>query len=478
MIRTVKDTTLINENNRWDDLAYLTNISSCIWLKKVKQIIITMKENKEERRNCINKLIQRVRNISSYRIFDIERYRKIYNDYTSHFLNESIGAVEQFITDCNNNSIDRYFNVKYIGSKRQRAQIGNNKPKNIIMDFNSRFFAEHTGRIEDIPLYPTCYFHYFMIAYLLEIMNINPKSYSTKHKFFVKFFNVLNKSLSSSVLTGFKAFAEYELSFPYCCLYDELRKLTSLYQNKLVFFATPQNKSFEIAIKEYSLITRMFANFRNIPTTEDVGKIIFNSTINKRQQLKSRDVIHINSDKFLDNVKDVFSKIRITEGNNKYRMHVEITVSGQRIVNRLLDRLSNVRNNVKTHKVIDYIPNTANMIAFLLYGVLNCTEEARDNFKELNRSLITVWGKFISNLSPANNRNIIVKTAIPIILIAKTQEEQEEIINKYFAETDTKQKAFIRECIGELKKIKGNVPIGEPSFTARLAKELKHVYNW
>ena len=159
-------------------------------------------------------------------------------------------------------------------------------------------------------------------------------------------------------------------------------------------------------------------------------------------------------------------------------MHVELTVSGQRIINRLLDRLSNVRNNVKTHKVIDYIPNTANMIAFLLYGVLNCTEEARDNFKELNRSLITVWGKFISNLSPANNRNIIVKTAIPIILIAKTQEEQEEIINKYFAETDTKQKAFIRECIGELKKIKGNVPIGEPSFTARLAKELKHVYNW
>ena len=108
-----------------------------------------MKENKEERRNCINKLIQRVRNISSYRIFDIERYRKIYNDYTSHFLNESIGAVEQFITDCNNNSIDRYFNVKYIGSKRQRSQSGNRNPKNIIMDFNGDYFARYTGRIED-----------------------------------------------------------------------------------------------------------------------------------------------------------------------------------------------------------------------------------------------------------------------------------------------------------------------------------------
>ena len=478
MIRTAKDTTLLNENNRWDDLAYLTNISSCIWLTKVKQIISIMIKNKVVQKRDINLLIEQVRYISSYSIFDVERYRKIYNDYTSRFLNESIGAVEQFITDCNNNSIDRYFNVKYIGSKRQRAQIGNNKPKNIIMDFNSRFFAEHTGRIEDILLYPTCYCHYFMIAYLLEIMNINPESYSTKHKFFVKFFNVLNKSLSSSVLTGFKAFAEYKLSYPYCCLYDELRKLTSLYQNKLVFFATPQNKSFEISIKEYSLITRMFANFRNIPTTEDVGKIIFNSTINKRQQLKSRDVIHINSDKFLDNVKDVFSKIRIIEGANEYQMHVEITVSGQRIVNRLLDRLSNVRNNVKTHKVIDYIPNTANMIAFLLYGVLNCTEEARDNFKELNRSLIPVWGKFISHLSSANNRNIIVKTAIPIILIAKTQEEQEEIISKYFADTDTKQKAFIRECIGELTKIKANIPKGEPSFTARLVKELKHVYNW
>lgn len=171
MIRTAKDNTLLNENNRWDDLAYLTNISSCIWLSNMIDIIKNTFDNEEDISRCINLLNKKVKEISSYRIMNIQQYKTIYEDYTSKFLNDSIGAVEQFITDCKNMSISKYFNVKYIGSKRQWAQRGNRRPKNIIVDFNGDYFLNNTGRLEDIVLYPTCYCHYFMIAFLLDIIN-------------------------------------------------------------------------------------------------------------------------------------------------------------------------------------------------------------------------------------------------------------------------------------------------------------------
>lgn len=92
-----------------------------------------MKENKEERRNCINKLIQRVRNISSYRIFDIERYRKIYNDYTSHFLNESMARTRTGddipISILNNEVAKAFYGVvfekikKYDATKDSAAEL-------------------------------------------------------------------------------------------------------------------------------------------------------------------------------------------------------------------------------------------------------------------------------------------------------------------------------------------------------------------
>lgn len=212
MIKTVRDSSLSNEHNRIDDVSWFTNISSCIWLSKITNILKSTIDDKENTKRCINILNEQVKIISFYKITEIESYRDIYNNYTDNYLNDFKGAVEQFITDCTENNISKYFNVKYIGNKRQKAQSGYKNPKNIIMDFDADYFAKITGRIEDIPLYPTRYCHYFMIAFLLNIINLAGVSlpqYSKGESFYKHFFCLLNENLNSSVLTGLEAFAEY-----------------------------------------------------------------------------------------------------------------------------------------------------------------------------------------------------------------------------------------------------------------------------
>lgn len=482
MIRTVRDSSLLNEHNRIDDVSWFTNISSCIWLSKITNILKDTIDNKDDIQKCTDILNEQVKIISSYTITDVESYRGIYNDY----LNDSIGAVEQFITDCSENNISKYFNVKYIGNKRQKAQRGYRNPKNIIMDFDADYFAKITGRIEDIPLYPTCYCHYFMITFLLDIINsagvILPQ-YSKEDSFYKNFLEVLFENLNSSVLTGLEAFAEYELGYPYCCLYDELRKLTSLYQDKLVFYATPHNKSFEVTIKEYSLITKMFVRYREAWSDKDVGRIISNPLSKSRKyKIKHNDVIHLNSDREHDKVQGVFSTIRITEGSNKNSMRVDLTLSGQRIINRIFDSSSDVNDNVKTHKIIDYIPSTANMIAFMLWVVLNCTVEANNKFQDFEYSNIPILQRYIKEYleSKGNKqpRNVVVNTAISIMLSSKTQEEQEKFINSHFTEKQSQQKALIRAGISRINELKTEIPRDTMPFTMGLIEELKHVYNW
>lgn len=482
MIKTVRNSSLLNEYNRIDDVSWFTNISSCIWLSKVTNIFKNTIDNKDDIQRCTDILNEQVRVISSYTITDVESYRGIYNDY----LNDSIGAVEQFITDCSENNISKYFNVKYIGNKRQKAQSGYRNPKNIIMDFDADYFAKITGRIEDIPLYSTCYCHYFMIAFLLNIINsagILLPQYSKDESFYKNFLGILFNNLNSSVLTGFEAFAEYDLDYSYCCLYDELRKLTSLYQDKLVFYATPHNKSFEVTIKEYSLITKMFVRYRDAWSDKDVGRIIPNpSSKSRKYKIKHQDIIHICSDREHDKVQGVFSTIRITEGSNKNSMRVYLTLSGQRIINRIFDSSSDVNDNVKTHKIIDYIPSTANMIAFMLWVVLNCTIEANNKFQDFEYSNIPIFQRYIEEYieSKGNKlpRNVVVNTAIPVMLSSKTKEEQEEFINSHFSEKQSQQKALIRTGISRINELKTEIPRDTMPFTMGLIEELKHVYNW
>lgn len=480
-MQTVKNSSLINEHNRYDYMSWFTNISSCIWLKKITNILKNTIDDENDTNRCINILQEQVKIISSYKITNIERYRDIYDEYTSKYLNDSIGAVEQFISDNKTDEIFKYFKVKYIGNKRQKNQRGNKEPKNLIMDFNSDYFVKITGRYEDIPLYPTCYCHYFIIAFLLDIIasaEITLPQYERNNSFYCSFYKTLHENLNSSVLTGLEAFAEFKLNYLYTSLYDELPYLTSLSKDKLIFYFTPANKSFDATIKEYSLITQMFVKYRNAWNENDIGRIIPNPTDKSGQyRIKSQDVVYINSDPEHDEDKRRFSKLRIKEGSNPNNMIVYITLSGQRIINRIFDSSSNVKNNIKTHEIIDYIPSTANMIAFILWCILNSAEIGDKN------SPIQTYHKYIREYleekGQRQTRNLITKTAVPIILSSKTKEEQESFINNHFSEKQSKQKALVRANINKINIIKQQESHNNSkTFLQTFIKELKDDYNW
>ena len=163
-------------------------------------------------------------------------------------------------------------------------------------------------------------------------------------------------------------------------------------------------------------------------------------------------------------------------------MRVDLTLSGQRIINRIFDSSSDVNDNVKTHKIIDYIPSTANMIAFMLWVVLNCTVEANNKFQDFEYSNIPILQRYIKEYleSKGNKqpRNVVVNTAISIMLSSKTQEEQEKFINSHFTEKQSQQKALIRAGISRINELKTEIPRDTMPFTMGLIEELKHVYNW
>lgn len=166
-------------------------------------------------------------------------------------------------------------------------------------------------------------------------------------------------------------------------------------------------------------------------------------------------------------------------------MKVYLTLSGQRIINRIFNSSSNVNDNVKTHKIIDYIPSTAYMVAFMLWVVMNCTVETNNEFQNFECSNIAIFYQYINEYVKSKEnkqpRNVVINTAIPIMLSSKTREEQEEFINSHFSKSQSQQKALIRDGINRINKIneiKQQVPDNVMSFIKRLIKELKHVYNW
>ena len=228
----------------------------------------------------------------------------------------------------------------------------------------------------------------------------------------------------------------------------------------------------------------MFVKYRGVWSDKDVGRIISNtsSSKSKKYKIKHQDVIHINSDREHVKVQGVFSKLRITEGTNENRMRVYLTLSGQRIINRIFNSSSNVNGNVKTCNIFEYIPSTAYMIAFILWIVLNCTVEANNKFQDFGYSNIPIFCQYIDEyLETKGNkqpRNVVVNTAISIMLSSKTKEEQEEFINSHFLKSQSQQKAVIRAGLNRINEIKQQVPDNVIPFTERLIKELENAYNW
>lgn len=489
MIKTVTDNNLLNDFNKdYNYVSWFNNISSCLKKDKLEDIF-KKSLNKQDCSNCIRLFRDELRNISNYRIDDIEFYENIVRDY-AYIWCGTPEIANNFMSAVTDNTFYKYFKVKYIGHKHIKGQEGYKSPNNLIFDFDFDSFNKLTGIIEDMYKYETAYRHYFMLVYILNIMqesgiNLN----ELEQDFYRKLFPTLSNNINSTVVTGMEAFTEFDLGYPYVLLFDELQKLTPESKHKFSYTITPENLSITYKIKEYSIVTRKFAKYLgNAPTEDDIGKVIKCALRPKgNYKLKYSDVILINRNKELDTA--THSELRIVKGSTLNRMKVFIRLSGQRIINRLLSVNGDVRRNMKTHKLQEYTYMSDNFVAFTLWIFLNSTAESKNHFKDVKLSRLLPHILFIheyveqkqreifARASKGTPRDIIPNTATVIMLSKLPKIERDVFIKNYFKDTDTKQKTFIRQGIEKIKHIRNRIRRRRP-LVADLVKDLKNGYKW
>ena len=496
MIRTVIDNSIIDTNEEeYNNYSWITNSSCILKLKKLQDLFKKIL-NKKDSEKCIKWLNEHINMISNFRNIlmweDSSIDSGILYAYARSYCGSQILA-EQFISGIKNSELWKYFSVKYIGNKRIKQQDGYTKPKSIVFDFDFNTFIALEGSVFKGYICENIYRHYFMLLYILWTIrnagvNMPDISNSNNKEFYDSFLYNIENTINSTVLTGLEAFAEYDLEFLYVLLFDELKQLTTNNRHNLAISVVPENMSVTFSIKEYSMITRLFAKYlANAWTDSDIGMIVKDNTSSKGiYRVTSKDVIKINADTELDRA--TFSELRIVEGSKPNHMKVFIKLSGQRIINRVLSFNGNVNTNVKAHRMHEYIYLTDDMIAFLLWVFLYSTNESRTDFNTIKQSELLPYIQFANEyIKEKNNeiiergskgkpRDIVPNTAMVILLSKLSNEEQESFLNTHFSDTDTQQKTNIRHGIArinELKRLSNSVPV-----IKRFIREVKHVYKW
>lgn len=472
MITTVTNNSLLNGfNENYNYCSWFNKISSCLMKEKLEEILKdSLDEHDSER--VIGKFREELKVIRNYRISNIEKYKRIIIEYANIWCG-SKKIANDFINHVADGSLYSFFKVKYIGRKRIRRQEGNNFPNNLIFDFDFDIFLNLTSRFEEMHEYETSYRHYFMLIYLLELIESVGVSISTFDKrFYKKFFPVLHNNINSMVLTGMVAFAEFDLGYPYVALFDELRKLIPETRKIFTYNVTPDNLSFTCKIKNYSVITKKFAKYLgNAPTDEDKGKTVIR--MGRKYKLKDNDIIHILESRELDTAS--YSELRIVEGSTSDRIKVFVKLSGQRIINRLFSINGNVTRNLKTHKLHEYIYMSDNFVAFTLWVVLASTKESQNNFKDVERSKILPYIQFVKEEAKHRQRGIVSTTATAILLSKMGRREWKTYIRNKFNNNATRQRAFISRSVAKISRLKEKTK--EP-LVSILVKELKNGYKW
>lgn len=488
MIQTATDNKLLNNFNKdYNYLSWFNNLSICFLKSKLDEIF-EEKFGEDKAKNFIENIL--MANIISNRTFVIKKNdKRLLNIYSSKHLG-IYGLVKKFIKAINNKTLWKYFNVKYIGDRFDVNSNGTKRPVNFIIDFNGENFIKHTGAIECMFIYQIAYTHYFFLVQVLNILRTSGfklPAYDRARRFYDSLFLIVEDKINSAELTGMEVFTEYDLGFPYYCLFDELRKLTPISKRKFTYSAMEDNLSLKISIKEYSIIAETFAKYLNgVWTEKDIGRVI--KTMQGNYKIKAKDVIHTHSS---DLDYDNFSTVRLTQGSNENRMRVIVEITGQRLINRLFSPKADVNHNVKAHRIREYLYSPDDLVACLLWILLNCTQESLNNFKRLKNFNVAVYKTFVDEYiknkqkeitakgKGGSPRGVVVNTAVIIMLSKLNPHKQARFINSYFKDTDSKQKAEIRESIRLIDKLQSQIQkVAETSFTARLAKELKHVYKW
>ena len=447
--------------------------SSCL---KVSNITypFTLIKDEEQREIAFQLFPQRLQHLND--VFqEVGLHEQQLQQYNNKCLNARRAIVTQFVNDCKNGTITNYFHVQYNTGKIRTFKNGISEQKktvgqNIILTFNNERFISLTGITTGWDEYATAYRHFFSLVFILSLfeqMGINiPKP--------EKFYYRLNKKVKLSVLSGMKANCTFLLGGSYGSLFEELSQLIPSNKHEMNFKIDKEHQIMDITIKDSRFLSKAYSAYINCPWDEkDIGRKIPLATLDKPFTIKSSDVRVYDYNDFLDQ-KDI-SKIRIMRGNTPDTMVVRVELTGMRIISRVVKSSANATDKVQADRLFESFDVPDDMITCLLWRIIWRTKQWDNEKFPIERSLFNVYSQFIREYE--GSRNIAKQTAVIILLSQKDNEERERLINKYFDNNASRQKAEIRAGLRKLDEMveKANK---EKAEITKFTGGLKNNYVW
>ncbi len=458
-VTTDEKYTHITEHNKVYHSSFI-NISSCIKISNLDKIISSVINNNNDKERYKNILHEHLTNNNLFNIETLTTFYKDLKNYNNNILFSSNENLERFIGDYKKGVITRYFNVRYsIGERnKNKDRDENNKEvvSSIYIDFNVDIFNKLYNTHENWHETEIVYRHLFVLFLILVVIEdfISDLSIEAKEKFYLKLSRCLRNYVSLSVLTGMKLYTDFDLGSPYGELYEELIQLTPLRRNEMIFNYCPENRTFEIIIKDYSFISYAYAAWWNNAWTEkDIGKKIETTTHEKPYVIKKEDVMLFDSNDFID-TQDI-STVRIIQTENPNIIRVTAELTGMRIISRVLSASGNATDKIFSDELGEYaalIPDE--MTACFLWRLFWRTEQYQNKFKDIKKSYCNTYIKFVKNMEGSND--IVAKSAVIILLSKMEKKDREEFININI--TDAHTKKWVRKALSNLdRRLKSSV---------------------
>ncbi len=456
------------------------NISSCLKVENLEKIINNVINNPELQTEYRNRLQECLRNNNFFDNSILAKFNDILERYNNDFIYSRREDFERFVNDYKTGEIDKYFNVHYSIGERSKTKDKDVYPeiaRSIYIDFNVETFNGIYNIHENWHETETAFRHLFVLSLILNviennILNVNNILNKEQWNFYNRLCRCVRNCAGLSIISGLEFSTEFDIGSPYGELYEELVQLSPLKDKEMVFAYTPENRSFDITIKDYRFLSDAYAAWWNNAWTErDIKKRIKITTQEEPYEIKKKDVMIFDSDEFTD-TQDI-STIRIIQGQKPNTISVTVKLTGMRIISRIMDASGNAKEKVYFDKLAEYLFVPDGMMACLLWRIFWRTEQYQNKFKDMKKSYHNTYLKFIKGMEGNNDK--VAKSAVIILLSQKSKEEREKFIKSHPMNERTKKQ--ITEGLNKLDRMLKHLNKGKKAELIKFLWGLKK-YVW
>lgn len=447
------------------------NISSCLKVENLEKIINNVINNPKLRTEYRNRLQECLRNNNFFDNSILVRFNDILERYNNNFIYSRMEDFGRFVNDYRTGEIDKYFNVHYsIGERNKNRDINDNNTeivRSIYIDFDVEIFNGIYNIHENWHETETAFRHLFLLSLILNVIENSVLNINVE-----RLFECVQHGAKQSVISGIVFHTEFDIGSPYGELYEELVQLTPLQKDEMIFKYTPEQRSFDITIKDSRFLSDAYAAWWNNAWTEkDIGRKIKITTQNEPYIIKQEDVMIFDSDEFTD-TNDI-STIRIIQGYNPNTISVTAKLTGMRIISRIVDASGNAKAKIFTDKLAECLFVPDDMTACLLWRIFWRTEQYHNNFEDMKKSYHNTYLEFIDGIEGNNDK--VAKSAVIILLSQKSKEEREEFIKSHPMNERTKKQ--ITEGLNKLDMMLKHLSKGKKAELIKFLWGLKK-YVW